>query len=370
MELPRQRPVLPALTTLRFYAAFVVVAFHYNPERFVNLPGFFRSWLETGYEAVTFFFVLSGFIMSYMYSDYGEAQPRKLGGRAFFVARFARLAPAYYVGLLVALPILIAELFIWSDEPRASLLGHSLLVAGFLQSWWPPAALAWNPPGWSVSVEWCLYACFPLLAAMSRRWSGRTMLWASFGILAVVAGFRLRVLGPLVEDDPETWHNFAQYFPLFHVPTFFFGMALGRMQLTGPRPSPRLALALSLGSILILMVKFSGLIELPRALGTETIHALIFGALIVGAAQPDHPVTRLLSLAPGPWLGEISYSLYVLHEPIMFWWEALWPAVGGDHLPVWMQFPSYFAVVILLSAACYHWVEGPLRRRLRRWLGG
>src|SRR5262245_64525516 len=117
MERPLARPNLPALTSLRFFAAFVVVAFHYNPDRFVNMPEFFRSWLETGYEAVTFFFVLSGFIMSYMYSDFGSEQPRKINLRSFFVARFARLAPAFYLALLIALPFFIGDAFVWEHQP-------------------------------------------------------------------------------------------------------------------------------------------------------------------------------------------------------------------------------------------------------------
>ena len=370
MEKPPERPTLPALTSLRFFAAFVVVAFHFDPSRFANLPDFFRRWLETGYEAVTFFFVLSGFIMSYMYSDYGVARPRPLGGRRFFVARFARLAPAYYLAILIALPFIVLDSFVWDPRPVPRFILDALLVNTFLQAWWPPAALAWNPPGWSLSVEWALYAFFPLLGELSRRWSGRTMLIVSFVVLAIVAMIRLLVLGPLVAEDPDNWHAFAYYFPLFHVPTFFFGMALGRIQLTGPRPPPQVAFWMCNISVTLLMLKFSGLFEVPRFLGTDIVHGLIFGVLILGAAQPGHPAVRALSWAPLIWLGEVSYSVYILHEPVALWWDSLVEIRGENFLPLPLQFPVYFAIVLAVSAACFHWVEAPLRRHIRRWLGG
>ena len=361
------RPNLPALTSLRFFAAFVVVAFHYNPARLVNLPGFFQAWLETGYEAVTFFFVLSGFIMSYTYSDYGEVERRR-PGRSFFAARFARLAPAYYLSLLISAPIFVLDSFVWNDEPVGLVVSQSVLVSTFLQSWWPPAALAWNPPGWSVSVEWGLYALLPLLLTLSRRWSGTAMLLVSFSALAAMSAFRLWIMRPLVDDDREIWHNFAQYFPLFHVPTFFFGMALGRLQVSGPRPSRSLAGAMCLVSLLTLMLKFSGDFELAPILETDLVHATLFGLLILGAAQPGHLGSLLLMGPPTIYLGEISYAIYILHEPVMMWWEVLWPADETQTLPIWLQFPLYFATVVAASAACHRWVEGPLRRRLRRWL--
>ncbi len=367
MERPQARPNLPALTGLRFFAAFVVVAFHYNPDRFVNMPEFFRSWLETGYEAVTFFFVLSGFIMSYMYSDFGQEKPRKINLRSFFVARFARLAPAYYLALLIALPFFIGDAFVWEHQPIAEFASQALLVPAFLQSWWPPAALAWNPPGWSISVEWCLYAAFPLLAVVSHRMSGRRMLLVSFVFVAVVAGFRLRVMGPLVEENPA-WHNFAQYFPLFHLPTFYSGMALGRMQLTGPRPSPQVAGWLCLASMAVLLVKYSGVVQLPPGpLTTDTVLVLLFGMLIMGAAQAGHFAQRALSWVPLIFLGEISYSMYALHEPIAMWWEKFRPDIYGTRLAVAVEFPTYFAIVLVASTLCYYYVEAPLRRLIRRW---
>lgn len=118
MAVPAVRPSIPPLTSLRFFAAAVVVAFHYDPNKFSLLPGFFQSWLETGYEAVTFFFVLSGFILSYVYAEADLSRRANL--RAFFAARFGRLAPAYYLALLVSLPFYLLEGLEEGDLPLSA----------------------------------------------------------------------------------------------------------------------------------------------------------------------------------------------------------------------------------------------------------
>src|SRR5262249_1764184 len=137
------------------------------PERFTRMPDFLQNWLETGYDAVTFFFVLSGFVLGYVYLGVGPERPR-LNLRAFFAARFARLAPAYYLSLLVALPFCVASYFFLEEADPRNFWLHGTLVLASLQAWWPPTALEWNPPAWSVSVEWFLYFSFPLVVWLAR----------------------------------------------------------------------------------------------------------------------------------------------------------------------------------------------------------
>ena len=163
MGVPPNRPAIPPLTSLRFFAAALVVAFHYDPDRFPRLPDFIHDWLETGYESVTFFFILSGFVLSYVYfgTDPGRTNTTL---KSFFVARFGRLFPAYYLSLLIALPFFVAPNFFQEEPAPANLPYHGLAVLFSVQSWWPEAALAWNPPAWSVSVEWFLYLTFPVIA--------------------------------------------------------------------------------------------------------------------------------------------------------------------------------------------------------------
>jgi peptidoglycan/LPS O-acetylase OafA/YrhL len=358
---------IPPLTSLRFFAAMVVVAFHYDPERFSQLPGFFQSWLETGYEAVTFFFVLSGFILAYVYA--GADFTRRGSRRAFFAARVGRLAPAYYVALAIALPFYFAEVFEEGDLTRTEIALHAGLVLTALQAWWPDAALAWNPPAWSMSVEWFFYLLFPFALVLARRLPPTLLLPGSLILVAAVSAFRLWVIDALADEDPDAWSAFAAYFPLFHLPQFLFGIALGRTYLLGPKPSPGLAAGMFAAGAIGLMILFMDLDELPGHVRSNAVLVVFFGLLVLGAATEGHLAFRALSAAPLVFLGNASYAIYALHEPVALWWEAYGPARFGLRLPPWFDFPLYAALVIVLAGLCFRHVETPLRRVIRRWGG-
>ena len=366
MGAPPDRPPILPLTSLRFFAAALVVAFHYDPDKLIRLPAFVQNWLETGYEAVTFFFLLSGFVLSYVYfgSDPGRTNTSL---RAFFIARFGRLFPAYYFSLLIALPFFLAPSFFEDHPASPNHVYHGLLVVTSLQSWWPPAALAWNPPAWSVSVEWFLYATFPVIAWATRFIPGGVFLVLSFLLVAAVAAFRVLVMEPLMEDEPEKWRSFVLFFPLFHLPQFIFGIALGRVHLIGPKLPPAFAGWLFTAGAVGLMVLFSDLQDLPPRIRSNAVLAIFFSMLIYGAAQEGHYAYRALSVRPLVYLGNISYAMYAVHQPLEFYWEWQGPREQGWGLPSYLDFALYFLLVVAVAAFCYRFVETPLRHRIRRW---
>jgi peptidoglycan/LPS O-acetylase OafA/YrhL len=100
------RPSVPALTSLRFFAALLVVIFHYNIGK---QPNFLSGVSTFGYEAVTFFFVLSGFILTYAHLEPREQLWLNISAAAFMSRRVARIAPAYIVGLALAVPFFISD---------------------------------------------------------------------------------------------------------------------------------------------------------------------------------------------------------------------------------------------------------------------
>jgi len=362
---PVRPPAIPPLTSLRFFAAALVVAFHYDPNRFTALPGFFQSWLETGYEAVTFFFILSGFILSYVYADADFSRRANL--RAFFIARFGRLAPAYFLALLVALPLFAINALDEDAGPLRDTIAHGVLVLTALQSWWPPAAVAWNPPAWSMSVEWFLYAAFPLALFLSRRIPAAALLPGSLALVAAVSAFRLVVMDPLAAENPGAWGNLAAFFPLFHLPQFLFGVALGRVHLHGPKVAPALAAGLFAAGAVGLMILFLDRDALPAHVRSNAVLVIFFGLLIFGAAQDGHFAYRMLSARPLVFLGQASYAIYALHEPVALWWDEIGPAVHGVKLPPALDFLLYGAILVGAAALCYRYLETPLRRRIRRW---
>src|SRR5436853_2943009 len=102
------RPELQSLTSLRFFAAFAVLVLHYR-DRFGPLPDWVMKGVIGGQYGVTFFFVLSGFILTYRYADWFEGGVTESRYWLFQRFRFARIYPVYVVGLLLDTPWHLAE---------------------------------------------------------------------------------------------------------------------------------------------------------------------------------------------------------------------------------------------------------------------
>jgi peptidoglycan/LPS O-acetylase OafA/YrhL len=305
MHLPPRRANLPALTSLRFFAAVIVVLAHLESGGVPLLA--VNGGAAAGYHAVTFFFVLSGFILVYVYSGPREGEGLSVAPQVFLAARFARIGPAYYLGLALMLPLFLYRSFVLDLVPPESSVAALLLAPVLMQAWYPPAALAWNGPAWSLSVEVAFYLLFPFLLRQSNRITRYRFLALAIGAV-VATGLARR----LYSEEITYAH------PLFHLAWFVFGMALGRVYLFGP--------------------------ALPRR------------------------AREMLSLVSGPlsarWLvllGEASFSIYILHTGLIFWlhWilrEAfgLVPAGNAD-------FALTFGFVIGVSLLVYRFYEKPMR---------
>ena len=140
---------LNCLTSLRVFAAMLIVIHHCVPkEHLLKVPVLRGMCLDHG---VSFFFVLSGFILTYVYHG---MQPT--GYRDFFVARFARLWPAHIATLALGF-------ILGSYSPGNGV--YLALNAAMLQSWWPvsPCYFSYNALSWSISTEFAFYLAFPFL---------------------------------------------------------------------------------------------------------------------------------------------------------------------------------------------------------------
>jgi peptidoglycan/LPS O-acetylase OafA/YrhL len=359
---PGERSALPLLTALRFFAAAEVVIFHFF---FPDPVDPLRALFSSGFQAVTFFFVLSGFILAYVYSGDGLADASPKSARSFWTARAARILPAYYLALAIALPAFAYSALVSKITPMDVLVPSLILTPLLLQSFWPIVAGAWNGPAWSLSVELVFYAIFPLLLRLTRRVSPVLLLLAAYGLLLAVQAGR-EVFHPPALGSDTAW-TFYKFFPLFHVATFAFGVALGRLFLFGPRLAPRLHTMLFLlgavGTIAVLAFRP----WLPGWMGRDPVLALLYGLVIFGAARPG-PLLRPLT---GRWmvlLGDASYAMYILHMPIMFWW--MWGLREKAHLaiPGWLDFGLYFIVLTALSIATLLVIERRVRPMIMRLL--
>jgi len=158
---------IKALTSLRGVAALAVVTQHFSATAQVHSSGWMPSIVPHGYMAVDFFFVLSGFIMSYTYFPLFQSDGIS-AFMPFFLKRVARIFP---LGLAVLTMILLlgsvasiwgrSDMFISEGVVQAGLASAILINVLHLQGLFPEYNL--NGPSWSISVEMAAYLLFPVL---------------------------------------------------------------------------------------------------------------------------------------------------------------------------------------------------------------
>jgi peptidoglycan/LPS O-acetylase OafA/YrhL len=360
------RAHLPALTGLRFIAAFYVVLYHAfqapppgDPEHTgplrAALARAFDLFCSHGFVAVSFFFTLSGFIVAYNYPA-----DTSFDAATFQRARFARIYPVYLLGLLVALPVLIVHTI--RDQRWAHAGLECALALTLMQAWLPSFWNAVNAPGWSLSVEAFFYALYPrLVGPLTRTAATRGGALAALAALyfCALSGAALGTWnGVVTRTDTSLLANFFRYVPPLALPQFAFGVVLGHMHTKG-LGAPRL----------IASVYYPSLILLGWALCSDAIPYLflhngallpLFAAIILYHADDSASWLGRRSFTA---LGEASYALYMLHLPVWGYVKATLERTGRDPFALWV-FPAYALLTIAVSLIVFAWFEVPARRWL------
>lgn len=352
------RDALPSLTSLRFFAAAFVVCYHLM--RYAGPVTTVSSIAWYGRSGVTFFFVLSGFVLAWTYYD--RMPPR----RVFWWRRFARIWPLMVVATILSV---VAYRAIGTPVSGEEVIGGVLLIHAWSLD--PLIVRGGNGATWSLSDEAFFYVCFPfLLALLSRstrsiRNAMITLLGALVGMAAVwvvvgvsVGGFSMR--SSLVDSFPPT--RLLQF-----VVGVAFGVAFGR----GWRPRIPLSFA-----VLVFIAYHIGLTYWRTAVpetspwgaysASQLFSTPVYLLIVLAAAGRD--LDGRSGFLARPWLirlGHWSFAWYLVHEIVI----RCAIAVGGR--PIGLKWTVAFwagsAIVSQsVAAALYHLVEHPAERRLRK----
>jgi len=346
---------IEALTGLRGVAALVVLAFHL---RAIGGPADDLAG-ERGYLAVHLFFVLSGYVMCHAhFAEY--AQGRFSYGR-FIGLRLGRIWPAHMAVLgLWLLAIATASLagIPFNADSEHGLGAYVLAYATMVHAWGMYAVHDFNPPSWSVSAEWFAYLLFPLFVMAVRPLRGRVAI--VLAAIALLAG----AFAVLLSLDA-----LAMAYDRFVLARTALGFALGCLmwRLAQAQPPPILsALAADAATIGILVLALIA----PATDAIDFLYLALFALLVFGLGEERGIVARLLASQPMRFLGEISYSLYLIHwlamgASVKLWTRAFGPPQGG-----WTLLVAAIATVVSLVAATaiYRLVEAPARQAVRRFL--
>ncbi|PFG37521.1 peptidoglycan/LPS O-acetylase OafA/YrhL [Flavimobilis soli] len=369
------RPVrLDALTGLRWWAAFAVFAHHVG--QLVVLPPEIARPLMVGTHGVTFFFVLSGFVLTW---SSGRAVPGFVPPDAptFWWRRVARIYPAHLVALALALPVFTTLALDQDAGPWVRPLDAVLIILSvlLLQGWSrePGVLFSGNPAAWTLTCEAFFYALHPAADRALARTTRRGALAVAGAVVGVAVLVRVLVLaggdvGASVGGLP--W-------PVLRLSEFLLGMALARAVALGWRPRlPVLPVAFGVvalgawffaGDDVLVSAGFSeGVVAVQRGLagGLQEVMTVGTAALVVAVAvrelegRPSRLAGRFAVR-----LGEWSFAFYLVHATVVYGLVAL---LGRQQGFAGLA-ATVLAFVLSLAAAwaLHAGVERPVERRMR-----
>jgi len=339
------------LTSLRFFAALWVIVFAFWENLAAPLTPFL---VAKGYLGVELFFVLSGFILSHVYLE--TAGEGGFSYRGFLWARIARVYPLHLATLLGVMALGVAatvaglgidgNVLAWSALPANLAMVHA---------WGLAPVAGFNHPSWSISAEWFAYLSFPAFAFVAWRlrcWPVATAAAAGGLLVGLYLVFEGLAGFPLTQAT-------IRWGALRIVPCFALGVALYLVYRRAPLP--RAGLVATAAAATMLGAAAIGL--------WDGIIVLFAGLLILALASLPNERAGWLASRPAVYLGEISYSVYMVCVP----WKLLAVNLAARltdapdkqlHILVWA--PVVLGTVAV-AAVSYHLVEKPARKALRGW---
>lgn len=350
-----------ALDVLRGLAALTVVLWHwqhfsFNPQTGLMLtnPADAASplfWLLKplylyGRWGVDLFFQISGFVFYYLYAE--KIRSRQTGVGRFTLLRFSRLYPLHLITLIITAGLQFWFFrqhnfyFVYQDNSVLNFFKHLF----FASNWLPSEPYSFNGPAWSVSVEILLYAVFFITAYVGLT---RPIALAVFCVLGAIATL---AVGENVGRG---------------LMSFFLGglcwYALRSLREKRLRLEALTSIAGAAGALCV------GLWLRQKAPAFELAFKYIgFPCLILAASYWGRRIE--FATRPLAWIGNVSYSSYLIHFPLQLMLVSIAAAMGLaiDYASPWVLL-VFFAGLIGLSLASYYILELPCQNKLRNRTG-
>ena len=331
----------------------MVIAVH-SSQYFNDLSPTTKALADQGARGVQLFFVASAMTLCMSW------KARHDGAPAFYIRRFFRIAPMFYLALPVFLyfrgwgPSMYA--------PDGIGLRHVMMTATFTHGFMPDTITSVVPGSWSIADEMMFYAIFPLLMTIRTRIRFKTaaMLTALATVLCVVlqkslAGSVWRIADPAWRD---AWATFYFLWLVNQLPCFLFGILAARWIEENRQVPWPVALVLGSTALGLWVTLFPSSIPLLGKLVVPAQAGALFAIFALGLSkwQPKLLVNPIIC-----WTGKVSYSAYLVHFLII----ASDLAFARENYAA--AFVSLAAITIGISTITYLCVERPFNR-LGRWL--
>jgi len=308
-------------------------------------------WLRFGHLAVAIFIVVSGFSLSLSPVRHGD---RLSSGYLEYMRRRAfRILPPYWIALLLSCLVVASftQRYTGMVIDGKAVAVHGLLLNNVIDSAKP------NGTFWSIAVEWQIYFVFPLLLLLCRRFGAGAMVLATCACVvgSYLLGTHHSWIATSLRLEPDSLRLLVKL--LHFSPQFLALFALGVLaaHATSPdapygssrMPWMRTGLLAAIATVLALWLVPVAALE-ANFFWVDLLAGVAVAALLAGLARHPHGmVVRWLSGKIPRWLGQSSYSLYLVHAPIL---ELI---LFGLVLPTGLSGSARFAVlfVIVVPAA-------------------
>ena len=402
---------VPALTGLRFVAAFCVLVAHgvsmMLAEHETPLGAIYWLRQASGF-GMTLFFVLSGFVIHYNYAAL-VSSGRLCGIGAYLWARFARLYPLFLLTLLGYIVVSNKHFEFWAGNPERFIsvlhaLPYFLLS---IQSWFYTAiddrsliyAVGPSPSvTWSISTEWFFYFIYPCIAWVILR--ARTPLvtaagaglWCAFWIAISTSLYerspqidawaveRFGSIAGMQEHQSDSFIRWLLYFsPYLRIGEFVLGAFIAQLYLQ-LRNQKIIAWENSIGTmvfftgaasvVLITYLEYSPDVGMNvfREMSMNFALAPTAALVIFCGARYRNVASRALTSRPAIALGDASYSIYLVHFGVLLCVVALTGSAAHGVAFDTVKLVLVMAAIILISMLLYAYYEAPARKWLRqRW---
>lgn len=294
--------IIKPLTSLRFFAILAIFLYHMDPSRF-----------SKGYIGVTFFFLLSGFLLSYRYFD-GFQKPKLFSPGKFFAKRISRIYPLHVITLLTSIPLSFDNSALGITAAR--FLSNLFLVQSFIPKW--DYFFTYNWVSWFLSDFMFCILMFPLFmfAFAKLRVSGKAkslsvmlLIWLS-AIFMISLGF---------QKDNVYWFYYIS--PYMRLVDFILGMLLGVVFLGKVRDKKNLNTMrctyreiASIGFLMLLIYLSPGT---PTAFSWSLFFAPGLVFVIYTFAKSEGIFSRILENNILIKLGELSFAFFLIHQLVI-----------------------------------------------------
>ncbi len=381
-------PQLDALNGMRFFAVFHIFLYPIWSTRFeipqpreapfrnvyANLDTF-PAWLDHllahGYVSTSFFFLLSGFILAYLYwAPGGELSTTP---QRFWWQRFTRVYPVHLIALLLTILLTLPRFWMDPGAPSVPLaIASGVATATLMQAWFAPLVPIWSWPTWALSAVVFLYLIMPwLMRVLSKLTRAQSIgLLVALPLISLLPTFVFLLFFPDGGEGQQNWQIFIGSLPLFWVPHFAAGMLMSRIFRisrfeTAWREKSKPWV--SFGDLALIAVIVICLLEPPDR---EWRHILRHGALmplymlvLYDLALGRGFVARIFSLPGMGFLGQTSFSIFIWQNLfLIFGFMAAMTSPESIHVSFWTAVIGLTVMAIIST----YLIEKPLAKRLRR----